>query len=92
MACWVGSAFYGWDLPPHASRVALRVLSSISGENASAATIWWPLSGNTDAFHFKPVAMLQYIIVFSASKAQKPGKAGGVRPGLGVGPRSGQFW
>ena len=115
------------------------------GENASAATIWWPFSGNTDAFHFKPVAiqlcyhnlppfalngylftcaatilrpflfvvtlrvleaaraavpppargcyinayktlyLLQYIIVFSASKAQKSGEAGGVRLGFGVG-------
>ena len=40
----VGSTFYRWDLPLHASRVAFRVLSSILGENASAATIWWPPS------------------------------------------------
>ena len=49
--------FYRWDLPLHASRVAFRVLSSILGENASAATMWWPFPGNTDAFHFKPVAI-----------------------------------
>ena len=60
--CWVGSTFnrLGWDLPLHASRVAFRVLSSILGENASAgctATIWWPFSGNTTAFHFKPVVI-----------------------------------
>ena len=29
-------------LPLHASHVAYRVLSSILGENAGAATIWWP--------------------------------------------------
>ena len=40
VVCWVGSTFHRWDLPLHASRVALRVLSSILGENASAATIW----------------------------------------------------
>ena len=57
MVCWVGSTFYRWDLPLHASRVAFRVLSSILGENASASTIWWPLPGNTDAFHFKQVAI-----------------------------------
>ena len=34
---------------------------------------------------------MQYTIVFSASKAQKPGEAGGVLLGLGVGPRSGQY-
>ena len=57
VVCWVGSTFYRWDLPLHASlaRVAFRVLSSILGKNASTATIWWPFSGNTDAFHFKPV-------------------------------------
>ena len=38
--CWVNSTCYRWDLPLHASRVAFRVLSSIVGENASAATIW----------------------------------------------------
>ena len=27
------------------------------GENASTAPIWWPFSGNTDAFHLKPVAI-----------------------------------
>ena len=59
VVCWVGSAFYRWALPLHVSRVAFRVLSSILGENASAATIWWPFSGNrgTDAFHFKQVAI-----------------------------------
>ena len=57
VVCWVGSTFYRWDLPLHASRVAFRVLSSILGENASAATIWWPFPGNTDAFYFKPVAI-----------------------------------
>ena len=40
---------------------------------------------------YKTLYLLQYIIVFSASKAQRPGEAGGVRPGLGVGPRSGQI-
>ena len=57
VVCWVGSTFYRWDFPLLASRVAVWVLSSILGENASAATIWWPFSGNTDAFHFKPVAI-----------------------------------
>ena len=121
------------------------------GENASATTIWWPFSGNTDAFDFKPVAiqlcsqnllpfvlngysftcaatilrpflfvvtlrffkaahaavpppargcsinayktlyLLQYIIVFSASKDQKPGEACGVLQGLGVGPGAAQW-
>ena len=40
--CWVGSAFYRGDLPLNASRVAFQILNSILGENASAATIWWP--------------------------------------------------
>ena len=51
----------------------------------------WPESLQTDSLY-----LLQYIIVFSAYKAQKPGEAGGVRPGLGVrvGPpaRGGQIW
>ena len=53
----MGSAFYRWDLPLHALRVAFRVLSSILGENASASTIWWPFSGNIDAFNFNYVAI-----------------------------------
>ena len=57
MVCWVGSTFHRWDLPLHASRMAFRVLSSILDENASATTIWWPFSENTDAFHFKPVTI-----------------------------------
>ena len=50
---WMGFA-------SRAARVAFRVLSSILGENDSAgcaATIWWQFSGNTEAFHFKPVAI-----------------------------------
>ena len=42
--------------------------------------------------HYIRCSILHMIIVFSASKAQKSGEAGGVRPGLGVGPRSGQIW
>ena len=56
----MGSTFYRWDLALHASRMAFRVLSSILGENASAAAIWWPFSGNTDNLHFKPVAFQLY--------------------------------
>ena len=36
--------------------------------------------------------MLLYIIVFSASKAQKPGEAVGVQLGTRVGQHSGQIW
>ena len=57
VVCWVGSTLYRWDSPLHASRAAFRVLSSILGEHASAAAICWPFSGNTDASHFKPVAI-----------------------------------
>ena len=57
VGCWVGSTFWSWELPLHALRLAFRILSSILGENASAATFWWPFSGNTAAFHFKPVAI-----------------------------------
>ena len=35
---------------------------------------------------------MQYVIVFSASKAQKPDEAGGVWKGLRVGQRIGQIW
>ena len=37
---FVGGKKIHRDLPLHASCVAFRVLSSILGENASAATIW----------------------------------------------------
>ena len=41
---------------------------------------------------YKTLYLLQYIIVFSASKAQKQGEAGRVWLGLGVGQHSGQIW
>ena len=41
---------------------------------------------------YKTLYLLQYIVVFPASKAQKPGEAGGVRLGLGVRQHSGQIW
>ena len=57
VVCWVGPTFYRWDLPLHVPRVTFLVLSSNLGENASAAAIWWPFSGHTDSFHFKPMAI-----------------------------------
>ena len=41
---------------------------------------------------YKTIKLLQYIIVFSTSKAQKQGEAAGVRLGPSVGQRSGQIW
>ena len=65
--------------------VTLRVL-----EAARAAVP--PPSRGCSINAYKTLYLLQYIIVFYASKAQKPGEAGGVRQGLGVGPCSGQIW
>ena len=48
--------FFQAQMTTHCKHTA-SVLSSILGEIASAATIWWPFPGNTDAFHFKPVAI-----------------------------------
>ena len=63
---------------------------------ASRTTICTPLyqmnSGTTELLlhpHFPP--SLQFLLLI-ASKAQKPGEAGGVRQGLGVGQCTGQIW
>ena len=65
-------------LRPFLFAVTLRVL-----EAARAAVP--PPSRGCSINAYKTLYLLQYIIVFSESKAQKPGEAGGVRPGHGVG-------
>ena len=71
-------------LRPFLFVVTLRVL-----EAASAAVP--PPSRGCSINAYKTLYLLQYI-VFSASKAQKPGEAGGVRLGPGVGQHSGHIW
>ena len=72
-------------LRPFLFAVTLRVL-----EAARAAVL--PPSCGCSINAYKTLYLLQYIIVFSASKAQKQGEAGRVWLGLGVGQHSGQIW
>ena len=72
-------------LRPFLFAVTLRIL-----EAARAAVP--PPSRGRSINAYKILYLLQYVIVFSASKAQKPCEASGVLQGPCIGPHSGQIW